>query len=96
MPWVDDSCKTCGDCIEICPVNAIRLENGRASIDNRKCNRCGECFDACPIGAIRPNSENPELRGRQNKPGRGAGRGDGRGRGNNRKSNGGRGLGRKR
>ncbi len=91
MPWVDDSCKTCGDCLDVCPVNAIGLENGKAAIDERKCTRCGDCFDACPIGAIRPDSENPELRGKRNKPGRGAGKGRGRGQGagNNGRSSGG-------
>jgi len=90
MPWVKDECEGCGVCIDVCPVDAITMNDGKAQIDNSICTRCGECFDACPMEMIRPNSENPALRGRRNRQtdgrrgggiGRsGKGRGPGKGR----------------
>jgi Fe-S-cluster-containing hydrogenase component 2 len=78
MPWVDKKkCVGCGACVNICPVGAISMENGKAVIDQNKCTHCGKCFDACPNGAIRPNSENPDLRRRKFG---GSGRGFGSGR----------------
>lgn len=41
-----------GDCVRVCPQNAICLENGIAHIDTRKCIGCGLCAKACPRGLI--------------------------------------------
>jgi len=75
MPWVNQNkCIGCGACVNICPVGAISMENGKAVIDQNKCIHCGKCLDICPQGAIRPNSENPDLRRhRFGGPGRGFG-----------------------
>ncbi|MFP3953070.1 MAG: DUF362 domain-containing protein, partial [Candidatus Acetothermia bacterium] len=70
MPWVNEECEGCGVCLESCPVDAIEVNNGKAIIDNATCTRCGDCFETCPLDAIRPNSENPNLRGRNNRTGR--------------------------
>jgi ferredoxin len=49
---VSDRCVGCGTCTEgICFVDAIRLEDGRAVIDEA-CRGCGRCVDVCPQGAI--------------------------------------------
>jgi len=45
-------CTGCGVCIEICPTDAIRLEQGMAIIDQDECTQCEACLDACPEGAI--------------------------------------------
>lgn len=86
MPWVKDECEGCAVCVDSCPVDAIAMNDGQAEIDNFLCTRCGECFDACPLDMIRPNSENPALRGRNNRTGRGMGRGKGKGQGRGRRS----------
>ena len=63
MPWVKkDKCLGCGVCVNVCPVDAITMENGKAVIDQEKCIHCGKCFNVCPPKAIRPNFENPDLR----------------------------------
>ena len=55
MPWVDkNKCIGCGICLNICPVGAITIKNGRAEIDQDKCTHCGKCRDICPQEAIRP------------------------------------------
>jgi Fe-S-cluster-containing hydrogenase component 2 len=38
----------------VCPTQAIRVRNGKASIIDEKCIDCGECITVCPHGAIVP------------------------------------------
>ncbi len=45
-------CVGCEDCVEACPVNAIKMINGKAVIDQTKCISCGKCVDACTYNAI--------------------------------------------
>jgi pyruvate formate lyase activating enzyme len=49
-------CIGCGDCVAVCPLNALRLETSLL-IDREGCNRCGGCAMVCPSEALR-------LRGR--------------------------------
>jgi len=50
---VDNSkCKGSGECIKVCPLDAIRLVNGKAVIDHDKCDLDGICIPACPYGAL--------------------------------------------
>jgi len=52
-PRVDRrKCVGCGECVPYCPVDAIRLAEGKAQIDGETCIRCGECTVTCPHGAI--------------------------------------------
>lgn len=58
---VDDNlCIGCGACASICPVNAIKLVNGKAQINKEKCIRCGACQQFCPVSAIDINKEEPK------------------------------------
>jgi len=41
-------------CMRVCPTQAIRVRNGKASINPDRCIHCGECIVACPHGAIVP------------------------------------------
>jgi len=50
---VDQSkCITCGACVTICPVKAIKIVKGKATIDPKKCIKCGSCSQFCPVTAI--------------------------------------------
>ncbi len=52
-PHVEQSrCKGCALCINSCPFNIIRMENGHAVIDSSACRGCGVCIASCPEGAI--------------------------------------------
>ena len=46
------ACLGCGDCAEVCPQNAISIENGVARVEPRKCIGCGICVRECPNGII--------------------------------------------
>ena len=41
-----------GDCVGVCPTDAICIESNLARIDPRRCSGCKVCLDACPMGII--------------------------------------------
>ncbi|MBW2142254.1 MAG: FAD-dependent oxidoreductase, partial [Deltaproteobacteria bacterium] len=50
-------CTGCGVCVEVCPFNAIQLdENEKAVVNEALCKGCGTCVSSCRSGA-------PSLRG---------------------------------
>lgn len=52
--FVTNACQGCLEhpCTEVCPVDAIHIEDGRSVIDETKCIKCGKCLNACPYNAI--------------------------------------------
>ncbi len=49
---ITESCNGCGDCVSVCPYEAIMVEKGKAQIDLDKCTLCGACVPECPLDAI--------------------------------------------
>ncbi|MFA6938573.1 MAG: [Fe-Fe] hydrogenase large subunit C-terminal domain-containing protein [Treponema sp.] len=47
----EDMCKGCTICVTGCPVEAIRVHDGKAHILEEKCIDCGECIRRCPNNA---------------------------------------------
>ena len=47
-----EKCTGCGSCVDICPVDTIKLDNEIAVIDSEACTECGSCVDECPNEAI--------------------------------------------
>ncbi len=58
LAWVDpELCRACGNCVEACPHEAVRLTEWRnglevAEVDVARCRGCGNCLTVCPSGAI--------------------------------------------
>ncbi|MBQ7012206.1 MAG: 4Fe-4S binding protein, partial [Clostridia bacterium] len=46
------ACLGYGDCVAVCPRDAISIEDGVARVDPRKCIGCGLCARTCPNGII--------------------------------------------
>ena len=47
----DDACVGCGVCLDICPVQALTLEDDVAVVDEAWCIGCGLCVPRCATGA---------------------------------------------
>ncbi len=47
-----ETCNACGDCIDSCPLDAIEMQDGKASVDEDTCGDCGACVDVCPTESI--------------------------------------------
>ncbi len=45
-------CTGCGACIDICPMEAIVMQDGKACIVEDNCGNCRVCESACPLEAI--------------------------------------------
>jgi MinD superfamily P-loop ATPase len=60
MPWqgrvlLDEArCpEGCQACVDICPTDALAVQDGRLKVDERFCLYCGACQQVCPVeGAI--------------------------------------------
>ncbi|MDD3470114.1 MAG: [Fe-Fe] hydrogenase large subunit C-terminal domain-containing protein [Thermoguttaceae bacterium] len=44
-------CRDCNRCVRNCPVKAIRVSDGQASVVDERCIGCGTCVRECPQGA---------------------------------------------
>ena len=49
---VKEKCTGCGACVDVCPVDALKLEDDKAVVDPETCIDCGTCVDECPVEAI--------------------------------------------
>lgn len=55
-----NSCISCGKCVSVCPLNNIRLENGRP-VWGDKCTHCMACICRCPKEAIEYGKHSKDL-----------------------------------
>ena len=46
-----EKCTGCGACVDVCPMEAIKIENDKAVISD-DCSECGVCESECPNDAI--------------------------------------------
>jgi NAD-dependent dihydropyrimidine dehydrogenase PreA subunit len=56
-----EDCTGCGDCIPVCPNNAIFLQNEVAVIDQTECGECCTCVETCQEGAIMSVEQEPQI-----------------------------------
>ena len=53
IPSVDKAmCTGCGNCLEVCPPQALSLQGEKANIRDDLCEECGFCAAECPVEAI--------------------------------------------
>lgn len=53
-PKLDEEvCEACGDCVDVCPADAVHLEEGIACFDLERCVGCAECIAICPYSALK-------------------------------------------
>jgi len=45
-------CTGCGTCVDICPMEAIKLRDDISKIKQKRCIGCGNCVVKCPVEAI--------------------------------------------
>jgi len=50
---INENCIGCGECVRICPKQAIALKDGKARIDYKKCIRCYSCHETCTNNAVK-------------------------------------------
>lgn len=48
---ISDECIACGACASACPVECIKMGDGKYEIDSERCIECGTCAGVCPVGA---------------------------------------------
>ena len=51
-PVITDKCTACGECENICPKDAVRVQGRMAEVTYSKCIRCFCCHEVCPEDAI--------------------------------------------
>jgi dissimilatory sulfite reductase (desulfoviridin) alpha/beta subunit len=51
VSWVEGKCISCGVCAKVCRESAIKITDGKISIDQDLCNYCGRCSFSCPTDA---------------------------------------------
>ncbi|MBN1432447.1 MAG: 4Fe-4S binding protein [Methanomicrobiaceae archaeon] len=49
---IADKCTGCETCVDVCPSEAIKMEDGIAVVDEDLCVDCEACVDECPAEAI--------------------------------------------
>ncbi|MBL8968169.1 MAG: 4Fe-4S binding protein, partial [Spirochaetaceae bacterium] len=51
------ACQDCYKCVRECPVKAISVSDGHASVVGELCVLCGHCVEVCPVGAKKVRSD---------------------------------------
>ena len=46
------SCLGFGDCVQVCPFDAIEVRGGLARVNASKCTGCGKCAETCPRNVL--------------------------------------------
>ena len=58
---VPDRCRVCYTCVRECPVKAIKIINGQATVMSTRCIGCGSCLKVCSQGAKAVINTKPET-----------------------------------
>ena len=61
LHWVGNRCIGCRSCLEVCPNQALTLDESGMTIDRDKCEGCGTCAEECPSTALALMGEKWQL-----------------------------------
>ena len=50
---IEEYCEGCGACVKRCAQGALKIEDGRSTVDPSRCVLCGYCAGVCPLFAIK-------------------------------------------
>jgi L-aspartate semialdehyde sulfurtransferase ferredoxin len=65
-----EKCFSCGSCVALCPVEAIKIEkDSTVKFESEKClgSTCSICVEACPVRAIKSIKQNGLPRNKERK-----------------------------
>lgn len=49
----EEKCIGCGECVDVCPVDVLELQDDKAVVVNEdECLECESCVETCEQGAI--------------------------------------------
>ena len=49
---ITNTCTGCGECVKVCPAEAIIIVNKKAVLDSKKCIGCASCIAACKFNSM--------------------------------------------
>ena len=52
LMWHDVRCIASGECLRVCPTDALTLTPQGMLVDRERCNACGDCAKSCPSAAL--------------------------------------------
>jgi len=52
LEWIDAKCIRCGQCIDVCPHDAMKLVDDSIVIDKSICVKCARCSRVCEVKAL--------------------------------------------
>nr|WP_207740721.1 aldo/keto reductase [Alkalibacter mobilis] len=50
---IDEWCNGCAECIKVCGQKALKIKDGRSTVDVNKCVLCSYCSSVCPLFCIK-------------------------------------------
>ncbi len=53
IEWIESSCISCLECIDICSNNAISVKDENIFLDKNECDLCMKCIENCPTTALK-------------------------------------------
>jgi iron only hydrogenase large subunit-like protein len=66
----ETDCRDCYKCVRRCPVKAIKIEDGHATVIAERCIACGICVDTCPAGAKKVRADLGRAKSLLKRPGK--------------------------
>jgi len=54
-------CMGFGDCVKVCPTQALSIDEGLVVVDYKKCIGCGKCVEVCPRNILELVEHNNQL-----------------------------------